>query len=77
MIADRCEKHLDSTLADISRQPVTLINIMSLGDNWISQTVLSKIEQSHLLMAIIEDRFAIIIGFYVFELYLGEEVIDS
>jgi hypothetical protein len=36
VIADRCEKLLDFTLADISRQAVTLVDIMSLGDNWIS-----------------------------------------
>jgi len=36
VIADRCEKLLDFTLANISRQAVTLIDIMTVGNNWIS-----------------------------------------
>src|SRR3972149_2200462 len=33
------------TLANISRQTVTLINIMSLGDNWIINPLLTSICQ--------------------------------
>src|SRR4030042_5508405 len=45
VIADRCEKLLDFNLANISRQAVTLVDVMSLGDNWISHPLFTNICQ--------------------------------
>jgi hypothetical protein len=43
VIADRCEELFDFFLMSISGKVVTLINVMSVGDDWISDPLITNI----------------------------------